>query len=1057
MKTVPVTTTTAYAPCDAGSCPAVEATVADCGTRYSVAPVMKVTTSAPDIPDSTAYLDMFGRAVRTSVEGFGGADRRADVFHDALGRTVCESEPYHAGETAKYTRYAYDIRDRLTGVARPDGGAAASNQVTATVTETVKGSKTTTRQTKRTRNLLGELVSTIEGAGEAASKQVKTSYAYDGAGRLKTVATGGQTTTFAYDAAGNRASVTNPNLGATVAAGDGAAADKVSVRFEYNGYGELVEREDARGATRYGYDNLGRRTCAADRGGAAAWEYDPANGKGMLKRRSYDRGAVPADASSCAFGGEFRETYKYNSDARLEKVTTSIIDDANATTTLRRGHTYDSYGRLSSTTWPSAVKVDRKYNDRGYLEELKHGATTLVKVTEQTARGQSKAVTYGNGAKTERSYDALGRLKGIVATRGAAKIQDGAYAWRSDGSLEKRTAGAAGGRSRREESFDYDYLNRLTGATTYLADSSTASRTLAFGYDLRGNLKTKTDSASADGGATGYDYDPGTNRLSEAVIGGVKHEFAPDSSGHIEKYDACADDAKECAGAPDTFIGWSARGLAEKVTAGDSADDATPTARDTFHYGPDGARYFKKSEWAVASTDGTNTTKIKTSRKYYAGAYEKTVTVGGGTVERVRVGDSVVHVRTRPASAAAAPWSAFEYAHRDHLGSLEAVTDARGKELVVLGHDPYGERRKPDWTSRFTEAEIEALLGEHGERVSRGFTRHEHLDRTGLVHMNGRVYDPRLGRFLSPDPIVGDPTSSRSWNLYSYARNNPLSYVDPTGETAQPIEEILVTAPRLGCDWVCGESIHYWLDWWDASHGWSNSISGGYGDSYSLAERMRDNAIEALKALDKSVADQPMASNWTREDIAAFWAARRVFVDDTGGLLNRVLEKVGMKYDPRHGFAAALYKINGRYYLAFRGTEMWSLRDWLSNALQASGFGSSQYDQAVKLARAVFEALEGNVTFVGISKGGGLASAARFALSGSRAVTFDSSGLHRRYRTDLPGEIRAHYNAGDPLSLVQDFFPFLPDAAGMRIKHPIQFSPFWKWHGTFPLYFPLPR
>ena len=157
------------------------------------------------------------------------------------------------------------------------------------------------------------------------------------------------------------------------------------------------------------------------------------------------------------------------------------------------------------------------------------------------------------------------------------------------------------------------------------------------------------------------------------------------------------------------------------------------------------------------------------------------MTVGGGTVERVRVGDSVVHVRTRPASAAAAPWSAFEYAHRDHLGSLEAVTDALGKELVVLGHDPYGERRKPDWTSRFTEAEIEALLGEHGERVSRGFTRHEHLDRTGLIHMNGRMYDPRLGRFLSPDPIIGDPTSSQSWNLYSYVGNNPLSYVDPTG------------------------------------------------------------------------------------------------------------------------------------------------------------------------------------------------------------------------------------------------------------------------------------
>ena len=152
------------------------------------------------------------------------------------------------------------------------------------------------------------------------------------------------------------------------------------------------------------------------------------------------------------------------------------------------------------------------------------------------------------------------------------------HAWLSDGSLEKRTAGAAGGRGKREESFGYDYLNRLTGATTHLADSSTASRTLAFDYDPRDNLKTRTDDASADGGVTGYDYVSGTNHLYEAVIGGVGHKFAHDPSGHIEKYGACGENAKECAGADDTFIEWSTRGLAEQVTVGDSETDATRTA-----------------------------------------------------------------------------------------------------------------------------------------------------------------------------------------------------------------------------------------------------------------------------------------------------------------------------------------------------------------------------------------------------------------------------------------------------------------------------------------------
>ena len=850
-----VKTTTTYAPCDDGACDAVEATVADCGTRYSVAPVMKVTTSAPDMPDTTAHLDMFGRAIRTAVEGFGGADRRVDVFHDARGRTACESEPHHAGETARYTRYAHDIRDRLTDVTRPDGGvteveyAAASNQVTATVTETVKAANgnqvLATRQTKRTHNVLGELVSTTEGAeqtGDDAGNQVETSYAYDGAGRLETVTTGDQTTTFAYDAAGNRASVANPNLGATVTAGD----DTVSVKFEYNGHGELTEREDARGATHYGYDKLGRRTCAADRGGTATWEYDPANGTGLLERRGYDRDTVLTEADDCAFGGDFAETYAYNTDARLATVTTAIIDDSDsATTTLTRSHAYDDYGRLSSTTYPSAVTVEHEYNNHGYPWKLKHGETELVKVTAQTAYGQSKAESYGNGVRTRRSYDKLGRLTDIDTIRRGAKIQDNTYAWRSDGSLQRRTARAGSGV--RRERFAYDYLNRLTGATTHLGDSSTASRTLTFRYDLHGNLEFKT------GDVTGYDYDPdlGTNRLKEATIGDVVREFPHDTSGHIERY-ACkdpddTDEVDPCDGVDDTFIEWNARGLAEKVTVGDSKTDATPTARDSFHYGPDGARYFKKSEWAVElrrHDDHEDVAQVLRGRVREdgdgrrrhggAGPHRR---LGGAREDDARGHDADRGIGVRV--CAPGPPGLGGGGHRRSR-----------RELVVLGHDPYGERRKNDWTARLTRAEIETLLGAHGERVSRGFTKHEHLDRTGLIHMNGRVYDPRLGRFLSPDPIVGDPTSSQSWNLYSYVGNNPLSYVDPTG-----------LDPWDGCGWLCPDDIDAWWDWLNFVNSWWDLPHSG-SDPYSASdyESPRSKAKKTLRALDQSVADEPADS-----------------------------------------------------------------------------------------------------------------------------------------------------------------------------------------------------
>ncbi|MEZ5897861.1 MAG: RHS repeat-associated core domain-containing protein [Hyphomicrobiaceae bacterium] len=66
-------------------------------------------------------------------------------------------------------------------------------------------------------------------------------------------------------------------------------------------------------------------------------------------------------------------------------------------------------------------------------------------------------------------------------------------------------------------------------------------------------------------------------------------------------------------------------------------------------------------------------------------------------------------------------------------------------------------------------------------RLPRGYTGHTMLDNLGLVHMNGRVYDPAIGRFLSADPYVQFPLDTQSWNRYSYVVNNPLSFTDPSG------------------------------------------------------------------------------------------------------------------------------------------------------------------------------------------------------------------------------------------------------------------------------------
>jgi RHS repeat-associated protein len=96
--------------------------------------------------------------------------------------------------------------------------------------------------------------------------------------------------------------------------------------------------------------------------------------------------------------------------------------------------------------------------------------------------------------------------------------------------------------------------------------------------------------------------------------------------------------------------------------------------------------------------------------------------------------------------------------------------------VAEYSFDAWGRRRNPtDWS--YTLTSQPALF------AGRGFTSHEHLPWFNLINMNGRMYDPLVGRFLSPDSEVQGPTLTQSYNRYSYCLNNPLRYIDLTGNT----------------------------------------------------------------------------------------------------------------------------------------------------------------------------------------------------------------------------------------------------------------------------------
>ncbi|WP_437784549.1 RHS repeat domain-containing protein [Sorangium sp. So ce1097] len=172
---------------------------------------------------------------------------------------------------------------------------------------------------------------------------------------------------------------------------------------------------------------------------------------------------------------------------------------------------------------------------------------------------------------------------------------------------------------------------------------------------------------------------------------------------------------------------------------------------------------------------------------YFGDLVERVTDRASGTVEHryhVRSPERVVAIVTRGGSD-----GGTRYVHVDHLGSIDALTDEDGDVIERWSYDPFGQRRNPVWG--------QTAPASFSSETTQGFTGHESDDELGLVNMKGRIYDPRIGRFLTTDPIVSMPSFGQSWNPYSYVLNNPLAYVDPGGFQQAPPEDGAV-ASALG-------------------------------------------------------------------------------------------------------------------------------------------------------------------------------------------------------------------------------------------------------------------
>lgn len=691
-------------------------------------------------PDRFECYDAFDRVVQSRTQDFAGNLVYTDTIYDNLGRVYRTSIPRYSADAARYTTFTYDLINRVTREDKPNGGFVTSvyavdgsGNLTQTVTDnildTVNGNRTT-RSVKQY-NTLNQVVRTLD------HDNTPTDYAYDAWDNLRWVRVNNDAATDIvadFNDAGFKIRLDDPDAGV--------------IQYDYDAFGNVRREIQNPGANQEivvsEYDVLDRLESRTDIVAGIStlsgqWQYDTsANGVGLVALMS---------------GPDMSEEYFYDARSRLKEKRTTLFGGVPRSFHYR----YDSFSRPSVVAYPGGLIIENAYNATGFLNRVTNAADNnlvLWNATSGDKWGNISQYTLGNGLVSQRIHHAdTGLIQtartGTTATNGS--VQNNSYTFDTANNLVRRiyTAGTS-----QTESFTYDGLNRVRTATT--SGLSSGTRTLQYAYDALGNITFKTSVADVGG----YRYDrtanAGPHAVTRTVLGATTRNYGYDAKGNMT-----ANGSK--------VLRYTVFNNPYSIT-----DAAANTSVD-FRYGPDRRRFYQRQIQAGAVTETL----------YYDGGNYEIVKQGNTLRQKAYVGDYLVYQNLLAGTDINQPATVvdrkYTYLHRDNLGSTDAVTDQTGAVVTRNLFDPFGLRRDVNGQNA-TPAYLTSLPARNYDTTSRGYTGHEQLDSVGLIHMNGRVYDPTLGRFLSPDQYVQYPHFSQSYNRYSYVLNNPLSYNDPGGE-----------------------------------------------------------------------------------------------------------------------------------------------------------------------------------------------------------------------------------------------------------------------------------
>lgn len=793
-------------------------------TRWAYDALGNLASETDPLGHRTSYAyDADGRLIKTTAPSGAVRTRAYDGFGDIVTATDA---------TGRITRYGYDADAEVTSRTMPGGavwqyGFDAAGHRTS-ITNPLGRTRTTAY------DATGLAVRSVDPAGNATRYRYdaggdllgrtdplghETSYGYDADGDLVSVTDAlGDVTAYAYDAAGNRTSRTDATgrawsyaydpAGNVTARTDPAGhrwsldydlAGRVTgvvqpssgrVTLAYDRLGRLVQETDQLGhTTSYGYDAAGRATSETDPLGAVTSSQFDADGREVKL--------------TDALGGTVQ--FQYDAEGRP----TRLVDPDGAVTTLG----YDTAGDVVREVDPSGRTLQASYDDLGRPVSTVNGRGQEVDYA-YTPAGRLASVAHPEGTDAF-SYDAAGRLTGYDDATGSTTVgYDGAGRVSSvsgAGSDLRYAYDAAGRRTALTVSgvrldYGYDTDGRLAAVTEgsssarygYTADGllSSVDRgngvSSSYGYDAAGHVTSISHTSGTTVRRLDYTVDAAGRRTSARGPGGLE-SYTHDALGRVTgatyadgtrvnyAYDPAGNRLSTTIGGQTTTYAYDGAGRLTTVTAPsgtatyayDADDEVTRRGSDSFAYDSLG-------ELTRATVGGQATTYA-----YDAGGSRASATSASGTTPYAydRVGTGVPKVVSQGSEIDA--WGpdglAFDttggttsYPLTDALGSVRWLTDQSGTVTGSASYDVFG-----------------AVTGSSGSSSAFGYAG-ELTDRTGLVDLRARAYDPSSGRFMSADSYLASGPGTGGYNRWSYSGNDPVDYTDPTGH-----EELIEYAETL--------------------------------------------------------------------------------------------------------------------------------------------------------------------------------------------------------------------------------------------------------------------